>query len=475
MTKYRKNAPARTGRPVDDSPQKTGIANASVADVMAEAGLKVMKSRVIPVLFATLLLDMVGFGMVFPIIPILFTDSSSPSFLLHGYSGQIQFLIAGAITAIWGLTQFFAAPVLGELSDVYGRKKLLLVGVSVLGISQLIFGFGITAASIPSLFAARALAGIAAGNIGIAQASVADVTEPKDRAKNFGFIGASLGLGLIIGPLLSGFLSGAFGNPALPFFVGGILGIVNAFMVLVFLPETNTRPKAVHTFTPTKGIQNIRAALFDKDTRRPYATSFLYLFGLNTFTTGFAIFLAQRFGFSESQAGAAFAAVGACTAFTQIVILRILVKRYDEKTMLRYTVLATATSSAISVIMPSAPLFLLFIPLIAIPHAISQASIPALISRSVSPERQGAALGINASLMALAFVLGPMLMGMSSGTFGIQAPFILAAILMLFSWSVQFLPFTAWTREYSPERKKAVYLQKRLLRSRFRHNRSKEI
>ncbi|MGB8555540.1 MAG: MFS transporter, partial [Pseudolabrys sp.] len=93
----------------------------------------------------------------------------------------------------------------------------------------------------------------------------------------------------------------------------------------------------------------------------------------------------------------------------------------------------------------------LLIPFVAIPHAISQASIPALISRSVSPERQGAALGINASLMALAFVLGPMLMGMSSGTFGIQAPFILAAMLMLFSWSVQFLPFTAWTREYSPE------------------------
>src|SRR5207237_8029545 len=128
------------------------------------------------------------------------------------------------------------------------------------------------------------------------------------------------------------------------------------------------------------------------------------------------------FDLSETQTSAPFAAVVAFTAFTNIVILRILVKRYDEKTMLRYTVLATATSSAISVIMPSAPLFLLFIPLIAIPHAISQASIPALISRSVSPERQGAALGINASLMALAFVLGPMLMLMSYGTFGIETP-----------------------------------------------------
>jgi MFS family permease len=92
----------------------------------------------------------------------------------------------------------------------------------------------------------------------------------------------ALGLGLIIGPFLSGFLSDAFGNPALPFFIGGILGIVNGFMVLLYLPETNTRPKAVHTFTPTKGIRNIRAAVSDKGARRPYATSFLYLFGLNT-------------------------------------------------------------------------------------------------------------------------------------------------------------------------------------------------
>lgn len=399
-----------------------------------------MKNRLLPVLFGTLLLDMIGFGMVFPIIPVLFTDSSSASFLLHGYSRQAQFLVAGAMTAVWGLTQFLAAPLLGELSDAYGRKKLLLVGVSILGISQLIFGFGVTGGSIPLLFAARALAGVAAGNVGIAQAAVADVTVPSDRAKNFGLIGATLGLGLIFGPLFSGFLSSVFGNPALPFFAGGTLGVVNAFMVLLFLPETNSRPKAVPTFSITKGIRNIRAALLERNSRRSYATSFLYLFGLNTFTTGYAIFLAQRFRFSESQAGSAFAAVGACTAFSQLVILRTISRRYDEKTMLRYTLLITAASIAISVFMTSAPLFLLFIPFVAIPHAISQASIPALISRSVSPERQGVALGINASLVALASALGPMLMGMSSGTFGVRAAFILAAILMLFSWSAQFLP-----------------------------------
>ena len=95
-----------------------------------------MQKRVLPVLFATLLLDTIGFGMVFPIIPIIFTDPTSPAFLLTGYSQSMQFLIAGTITAVFGLMTFIAAPVLGELSDVYGRKRLLTIGVAILAASQ---------------------------------------------------------------------------------------------------------------------------------------------------------------------------------------------------------------------------------------------------------------------------------------------------------------------------------------------------
>jgi len=401
----------------------------------------ILQRRVLPVLFATLLIDMVGFGMVFPIIPILFTDPTSPSFLLHGYSTEMRFLLAGAITAVWGIAQFFAAPILGELSDVHGRKKLLLFGVGVVGVSQLLFGLGISVASVRMLFLARAIAGIAAGNVGIAQAAIADITEPKDRAKNFGLIGASLGLGLIIGPLISGWLSGAFENAALPFFVGGILGILNVALVFFLLPETNTQPKAASSFTLGKSIRNIRAAFSDADARRPYLSSFLYSSGLYTFTTAFGIFLVQRFGFSESQTGTAFAAVGTCTAFTQIVILRMLARHYSEKMMLKYSLPMVASFTALSAFMPNMVLFLAFIPLIAVPHAISQASIPSLISRSVSPERQGTALGINASLLALAFTLGPLLMGLASGIVGLHAAFVIGAILMLFAWSVLYLNF----------------------------------
>jgi MFS family permease len=401
-----------------------------------------MQRRVLFVLFGTLLIDMIGLGMVFPIIPVLFTDSSSPSFLLGGYSPSLQFFLAGAITALWGLMQFIAAPILGEVSDAYGRKKLLLFGVGSLAVSQALFGFGVGIASVALLFVARALAGIAAGNLGIAQASIADVTEPKDRAKNFGLIGAAVGLGMILGPLLSGWLVQASHNPAFPFFMAGALGILNALFLALFLPETNTQPKATHTFTLTKGVRNIRAAIADKEPRRIYLTNFLYLFGFTMFTSFFGIFLVHVFGFTAAQVGTSFAVVGICVVFTQLVILRALAKRYSEQTVLRYTIILVGASIGLSAFMPNAPLFLAFIPLVAVPHALSLANIPALVSRSVPADKQGAALGINASLIALASASAPIVMGVGSGLLGVHMPFVMAGFFILSAWCALFLPMS---------------------------------
>src|SRR5215470_10063327 len=129
---------------------------------MIEPNNLVASKRALAILFGTLLLNMVGFGMIFPIIPVIFTDPSSPSFVLHGYSQGAQFFITGAITALWGLMQFIAAPILGQLSDMYGRKKLLQLCIGVLAPSQLLFGLGISVASVLLLFIARAIAGLAA-------------------------------------------------------------------------------------------------------------------------------------------------------------------------------------------------------------------------------------------------------------------------------------------------------------------------
>jgi MFS transporter, DHA1 family, tetracycline resistance protein len=398
-----------------------------------------MDKKVLPILFVTLLLDTIGFGMVFPILPIIFTDPSSPSFLLTGYSQSSQFLIAGAVTAIFGLTQFIAAPILGELSDMFGRKRLLTIGVGVLAFSQFMFGFGIEIASLGLLFFARAIAGIAAANLSVAQASIADVTTPENRAKNFGLIGGAFGIGFIIGPLLGGWLSGISQNPSLPFWTACFLGIINVLFISLFLPETNPEKKEVKSFPLLKGFHNIQAAFQDKEARRLYLTSFLYMAGFAFFTSFIGILLVSLFHFSETQVGTFFAVVGFFIVITQMVILRILASKFKEKQILRFSMVMVSIVMMFYPFLPDGRLIYFLIPLLAIPQGLTMANIPALVSKSVSPKRQGAALGINGSLLALAQGIIPLIAGVGSGIIGVQLPFIAGGILIFAAWSVLFL------------------------------------
>ncbi|HRH24547.1 MAG TPA: MFS transporter [Candidatus Paceibacterota bacterium] len=399
-----------------------------------------MQKKVLPILFLTLLLDMIGTGMVFPIIPIIFTDATSPHFLLQGYSTGMQFFIAGLITALFGLMQFIAAPILGELSDVYGRKKLLTLGVGVLAVSQLLFGFGIAAKLVWLLLIARAIAGLAAANFSIAQATIADISSPEDRAKNFGLIGAAFGIGFILGPLLSGWIAGVTGDAAAPFWFAGALGIVNLIFISLFLPETNHNRKAEHNFHIFKGIQNIKAAFDDKDARPVYLSSFLYLSGFSFFTSFVGILLVSNFGQDEAGVGTYFGIVGACIVVTQLFILRFLTKHYKERQILRYTMLAAAFILFLHPFAPNALWLFALIPFFAVPQALTMANMTALVSKSVSPQKQGAALGINSSLIALAQGVVPLIAGGGAGIIGVHAPFVAAALFMIGAWWILFGP-----------------------------------
>lgn len=398
-----------------------------------------MQKRVIPIIFGTLLLDMIGTGMVFPIIPIIFTDPSSHSFMLAGYSVSGQYFIAGLITALFGLMQFIAAPILGELSDVYGRKKLLLLGVGVLAISQALFGFGIETGSIALLLVSRMIAGLAGGNISIAQAAIADVTEPKDRAKNFGLIGAAFGVGFILGPLLGGWIAAAFESASAPFWFAALLGIVNVLFVSFLLPETRkVSSDALRRFTWLKGLHNIRAAFDDRDARPVYLASLLYQAGFTFLTAFMGVLLVANFGFNEAGIGTFFAVVGVWIVVTQAFILRVLTKLYSERTILRVALLALAVGTIVYPFLPSALLIYVLIPFIAIPQGLSMANMQALISKSVSSEKQGAALGINGSLMAFSQGVIPLIAGIGSGVLGVQLPFVVGGILIASAWYVLF-------------------------------------
>ena len=398
-----------------------------------------MIKRALPVLFGTLLLDMIGAGMVFPIIPIIFTDPSSPSFILQGYSQFGQYFVAGLVTALFGLMQFIAAPILGELSDVYGRKRLLTLGVGVLAISQLFFGFGIEMGSLALILFSRAIAGLAGANFSIAQAAIADVSKPEDRAKNFGLVGAAFGMGFIIGPLLGGWIVGLTKSAAAPFWLATALGILNLIFVTFMLPETR-RGMAVQQkkFNIFKGIQNIRTAMLDKEASVLYLVSFVYFAGFSFLTAFMGVLLVNKFNFDAAGVGTYFGVVGAWIVITQVFILRFLTKRYSERQILRFSLLGLAASIAVSPFLPSAIAVYIVVPFIAIPQGLTIANIQALISKGVSPEKQGAALGINGSLIALASGVIPLVAGIGSGIIGLQAPFLAGGLLVFSAWCLLF-------------------------------------
>lgn len=391
-------------------------------------------NRTLMVLFFTLMLDMVGTAMLIPILPVIFTDASSPAFILHGYSVTQQYFIAGLVTAIFGIMQFIAAPILGELSDMYGRKRLLTLGVATLAISQLIFGFGIEIGALWLLLISRAIAGLAGANFSIAQAAIADVTKPEDRAKNFGLIGAAFGIGFILGPVLSGWIAGVSGNPAAPFWLAGALGVINVVFISLMLPETRSVKKQEHGFHILKGIQNIRAAWHDKDAFPVYLSNFLYLSGFTFFTSFVGIMLVHRFAFSEADIGTFFGVVGTCIVVTQLFILRLITKTYHERQIVRVTIPMVALVLLGYAFVPSAHFVYFLIPLMSIPQGLTMANMSALVSKSVSPEKQGAALGINGSLMALAQGIIPLFAGIVSGVLGLTIPFVLGSMLMVWAW-----------------------------------------
>lgn len=398
-----------------------------------------MQKRVLPILFATLLLDMVGAGMVFPIIPILFTDPTSHAFLLEGYSTNAQFFIAGLVTALFGLMQFMAAPLLGELSDVYGRKRLLTLGVGILALSQMLFGFGIEIGSIFLILFSRAIAGLAAANFSIAQATIADVTEPENRAKNFGLIGAAFGTGFIIGPLLGGWIAGLTMNPAAPFWFAGLLGIANLLFLTLMLPETNKNPRAMQAFTFFKGIRNIQAAIHDVDARPVYLTTFFYMSGFAFMTSFMGVFLVNKFSFDETAVGTYFGAVGGWIVFAQLFLLRIVAGKYTERQIVRYTMIIMASAMIVYPFLPTPHWLYIVMPFIAVSQGLTMANITSLVSKSVSAAKQGAALGINGSLMAFAQGIIPLIAGLGTGFIGIETPFIAGGILVFAAWSVLFV------------------------------------
>ncbi len=394
-----------------------------------------MEKKALTVLFFTLVLDMIGIGMIIPIVPIIFTDPTSPSFLLEGIAQKYWYFLAGLTIAIFGIMQFFAAPILGELSDRYGRKKLLLLGVTILAFSQFIFGVGIVTGSLVVILVSRFIGGIAAANFSIAQASIADISTPENRAKNFGLIGAAFGIGFVVGPALGGYIAHIFDSAASPFWVASILGVINIISVYFFLPETNTiRSTTIKRLSFTKAFTNIKIAFTDPTFSPIYKVNFFYFVGFAFFTSFSGLYLVYKFNLGEAQLGNYFAAIGIWIIITQLFILRIISTKRVPLQILRISMLVISITIALTPFMPTLFLQYVLLPLIAIPQGLSMANLTALLSSSVPKEKQGLALGINGSLSALSQGITPLLGGILGGLLGVGIPFIVGGLCIFYAW-----------------------------------------
>jgi DHA1 family tetracycline resistance protein-like MFS transporter len=405
---------------------------------------KFIKTPLFIIIF-TIFLDALGFGILIPIVPLLLADPSSSFYILSkGVDIKTGYILLGLLTATFPLLQLFSTSILGELSDKLGRKPILQNTIFLTSASYVLFAIGIAMKNIPLLFISRAMAGFSSGNISVAQAAIADITEPKNRAKNFGLIGAAFGLGFIIGPFLGGKLSDPtvlpFFNPTIPFFFAALLSFINAISARTFLQETNKFINKEKAIAWGKSLVNIVKAFQLPNLRFLYLVNFLFFSGFTFFVTFFSIFLIKKFQFSQGDIGNFFSFFGLWFLVTQGLITGIVAKKFSEAQVLKVCLIADGIVIGLMFMAPS-PMFLYILaPFFALFNGLAFSNTGALISRSADQKIQGEILGINASVQALAQLIPPIISGFIAAAFAPETPLIIAAVIVITS-GITFLLF----------------------------------
>ncbi len=390
----------------------------------------------LPIILATIFLDMLGIGILIPVIPLLLADPASAYYLLPtGWTIDDGYILLGFLTASYPLAQFLAAPILGQLSDRYGRKKVLVLSLIGTCLSYVLFAIGIITRNIPLLFISRAFDGMTGGNIAVAQAAIADITEPQNRAKTYGLMGAVFGLGFIIGPFLGGVLSNpqliSWFSAATPFWFAAILTSLNVLSVIRFLPETHPDRNEKQKIDWSKSFHNILGAFRFPALKTLFGTTFLFSAGFSFFTTFFAVYLISRFGFSQGDIGNFFAFIGIWIVISQAVFTRIASKHFSEQQILSFSLVGCGLL-VLAHLLPHAPwqLFLI-VPVFAITNGLSVSNLTSLISRSADRSVQGEVMGINSSIQALAQALPPIVSGFIAARFSPSVPTVVAGLLII--------------------------------------------
>ena len=373
--------------------------------------------RAVPTLFLIVVVDLVGFGLVIPLLP----------FYAVRFAASPQEVTG--LVAIYSLAQLMTAPLWGGLSDRVGRRPVLIVSLTASALAYLGLG-GATA--LWMLFVARAFAGACAGNIAAAQAYVADITRPVERARGMGLIGAAFGLGFMIGPALGGLLAGndpVAADLETPAWVAAGLSALALLGVALLLSES--LPIDRRGAAPPSG----RMGAVLNVLRRPILSrlivvNFLVILAFAGMQSVFAIWAMPQLGWGPGQVGYVFAYVGLVSAVLQGGMIGRLTRYFGEERLL---LSGLALIAAGLLVMPFAhhlPVLVGATTGLALGMGLMQPAINSLISRRAGPEEQGEVMGVSQSASSLSRVLGPVAAGYSFAAFGRNSPYFLAAVLV---------------------------------------------
>jgi MFS family permease len=361
------------------------------------------------ILFLVVFVDLLGFGMVIPVMPIyaehLGASEAATGWLSTGYS----------------LMQFVFAPIWGRLSDRVGRRPVLLVSIAMTAVAFLLYG---VAASFAVLLVSRLFAGAATANIAIAQAYVADVTTPEGRAKGMGMIGAAFGLGFVFGPAVGGLL--AAHSLSTPGFVAAALSLVNLVGAFFLLPEPAQHAAVAR---PRGRFEALFAELRKPGIRKLLVVFFVVTLAFSAMEATYA-FLAQRhYGLDAKHVGWVFAYIGVIVVLVQGGLIGPLTRRYGEKKLLVAGTVLQGVSLAALPFATGLPGLLLATAPLALGSGLSSPSLSSLLSKFSRAEDQGGTLGIGQSASALGRIFGP-LSGTTSFSAWHAAPYLGGAVLM---------------------------------------------
>jgi MFS transporter, DHA1 family, tetracycline resistance protein len=368
------------------------------------------------VIFLTVFIDLAGFGLVIPILPY---------YAERFGAGGLGF---GALVGVFSGMQFVATVLLGRLSDRLGRRPILLASIVVGSVGYLVFAF---AGSYAWLLAARALAGFAGGNISVAQAYIADVTSPAERARGMGLVGAAFGLGFVVGPAIGG-VAGHYGGPLAAGLVAAGLCVVNFVSAYFLLPESLAVEHRASR--PLVDAEHLVRGLTDPAMRPAFLVFGIVPFAFSGYIVSLPLYAERAFGWQERELGWFFTTVGVVSAVVQGYAFAKIQRLTGDRTLIVWGLVGMAVAIGVIPLGRVSAWLYVWAALLAFSNSVVAPAITGLVSRLAGMTEQGATLGAAQSLSALGRLTGPLLFGTVYDRWGPPAALVGAAVVMLGGW-----------------------------------------